>query len=127
MRAVKRASQDPRLVGETAGKDFIVAHPSANDDALITAIVRGGYEYQGQKCSAASRVYVARSTWTRIKDRLATTIDELRMGDVADFRNFVGAVIKEAAFRRHEAAIEEARNSTGVEIVAGGKTDSSVG
>jgi len=117
----------PRLIGETGGKDFIVAHPSADDDALITAIVRGGYEFQGQKCSAASRVYVAKSTWGRIKDKLITTINELQMGDVCDYRTYVGAVIKEAAFQRHSQAIEEAKVTSGVTVAAGGECDSSVG
>ncbi|WP_428267651.1 L-glutamate gamma-semialdehyde dehydrogenase [Haliangium sp.] len=117
----------PRIVGETGGKDFIVAHASADEDALVTAIVRGGYEYQGQKCSAASRVYVPRSVWARIESRLIDTIDGLAMGDVRDFRNFVGAVVKQAAFDKHHAAIEEARGAPGVRIAAGGVTDASTG
>src|SRR5205814_3476060 len=84
----------PRLVGETGGKDFIVAHASADPAALATAIVRGGYEYQGQKCSAASRVYVPESLWKGgLRDRVLGMIGELRVGDVADFSNFMGAVI----------------------------------
>ncbi len=117
----------PRLVGETGGKDFILAHASADDEALITAIVRGGYEYQGQKCSAASRVYVARSVWERIEDRLIETIESVRMGDVRDFSNFMGAVIKPAAFAKHRAAIEEAKAASGVRVAAGGSTDDSRG
>jgi 1-pyrroline-5-carboxylate dehydrogenase len=117
----------PRLVGETGGKDFIVAHASADDDALITAIVRGGYEYQGQKCSAASRVYVARSVWERIEDRLIETIQGIRMGDVRDFKNFMGAVIKQAAFDKHSRAIERARADAGARVACGGETDSSTG
>ena len=113
----------PRLIGETGGKDFIVAHPSADPRAVMTAIVRGGYEYQGQKCSAASRVYVAESVWKAMADELVTTIDALPMGDVRDFRNFVGAVIKQAAFDRHAAAIAEARGTAGMQVLAGGTCD----
>src|SRR4051812_26798974 len=91
---IGRYRQYPRLVGETGGKDFIFAHPSAIDDldALATAIVRGGFEYQGQKCSAASRVYLPESIWSRLKPRLTAMIEEIRMGDISDFRNFMGAV-----------------------------------
>src|SRR5689334_3926072 len=90
----------PRIVGETGGKDFIVAHPSADVDALAVAIVRGGFEFQGQKCSAASRVYVPRSLWNGVRDRIAAMIDDIRMGDVQDFRNFMGAVIDQRAFEK---------------------------
>ena len=90
----------PRLVGETGGKDFILAHPSAEVASLAVAIVRGGFEYQGQKCSAASRVYVPRSLWPAVKERVAAMTGELRMGDVADFSTFVGAVIDEKAYTR---------------------------
>jgi len=119
----------PRLVGETGGKDFILAHPSAADDvdALVTAIVRGGYEYQGQKCSAASRVYVPESVWRRIKAPLCDTISSLRMGDVRDFKNFMGAVIKKSAFDKHAAAIAESRKATGARVLAGGETDDAKG
>jgi 1-pyrroline-5-carboxylate dehydrogenase len=119
----------PRLVGETGGKDFILAHPSAGEDAdaLVTAIVRGGYEYQGQKCSAASRVYVPESVWRRIQAPLCDTISSLRMGDVRDFKNFMGAVIKQSAFDKHAAAIAEAREGAGARVLVGGETDSSRG
>ncbi len=117
----------PRLVGETGGKDFILAHASAEPDALITAIVRGGYEYQGQKCSAASRIYVPESLWKRVKDRLIDTIKSLSMGDVSDFRNFMGAVIDRAAFKRLTGYLEEARRSNDAQIIAGGEADDSVG
>ncbi len=117
----------PRLVGETGGKDFIVAHPSADPRAVATAIVRGGYEFQGQKCSAASRVYVAESVWRAMVDELVTTIDGLPMGDVADLGNFMGAVIKQAAFDRHAAAIAEARATPGMKVLAGGGCDDKVG
>ncbi len=113
----------PRLVGETGGKDFILAHPSADPRAVATAIVRGGYEFQGQKCSAASRVYVARSVWNAMKDELCATIDQLKVGDVEDFSNFMGAVIKRGAFERHAGAIREARETPGMTVVAGGGTD----
>ncbi len=117
----------PRLVGETGGKDFILAHASAEPDALITAIVRGGYEYQGQKCSAASRIYVPENLWKRVKDRLIDTIKSLSMGDVSDFRNFMGAVIDRAAFKRLTGYLEEARRSNDAQIIAGGEADDSVG
>ncbi len=113
----------PRLVGETGGKDFILAHRSADPRALATAIVRGGFEYQGQKCSAASRVYVAKSVWTAMKDELADTIASLRVGDVSDFTNFMGAVIKQTAFEKHRAAIAEARETAGMAVFAGGHTN----
>lgn len=117
----------PRLVGETGGKDFIVAHPSADPDALVAAIVRGGYEYQGQKCSAASRIYVAESVWKTIQGQLTDTVNSLTMGSPRDFRNFVGAVIKQNAFDRHEKAIANAKSSQGVSILAGGECDSKTG
>jgi 1-pyrroline-5-carboxylate dehydrogenase len=113
----------PRLVGETGGKDFIIAHPSADPRTLLTAIVRGGYEYQGQKCSAASRVYVAESVWKQLEQELVATIDGLPMGDVRDLSNYVGAVIKQAAFDRHAAAIAEARETAGMQVLAGGTCD----
>jgi 1-pyrroline-5-carboxylate dehydrogenase len=124
---IDRYRSYPRLVGETGGKDFIVAHASADDQALLTAIVRGGYEYQGQKCSAASRVYVARSVWERIEKPLVDTIQSLRVGDVRDFRNFMGAVIKRAAFDKHTAVLQEARHDPRVRVAAGGETDGSRG
>src|SRR5262245_32599090 len=117
----------PRLVGETGGKDFILAHASAEPDALITAIIRGGFEYQGQKCSAASRVYIADNVWKRIKDKLIETTNSLPIGDVADFRNFMGAVIDRASFKKLAGYIEDARRSEDAQIIAGGGTDDSVG
>jgi 1-pyrroline-5-carboxylate dehydrogenase len=115
----------PRIVGETGGKDFIVAHPSADVDALTVAIVRGGFEYQGQKCSAASRVYIPKSMWKTARDRMAAMIDDIRMGDVQDFRNFMGAVIDQRAFDKISEYVEHARGKA--TIIAGGKTDSSKG
>jgi 1-pyrroline-5-carboxylate dehydrogenase len=120
---IARYKSYPRMVGETGGKDFILAHASADPRALATAIVRGGYEYQGQKCSAASRIYVAKSVWDRMKDELVATIGSLRVGNVSDFTNFMGAVIKQAAFDKHTAAIAEARDTPGMKVVAGGGTD----
>jgi 1-pyrroline-5-carboxylate dehydrogenase len=117
----------PRIVGETGGKDFIVAHPSAHDGALIAAILRGAFEYQGQKCSAASRVYVPESLWKRIKDPMLHEIEEMAMGDVLDFRNFMGAVIDEKAFDDITGYIENARKSEDATILAGGEADKSQG
>ncbi|MCA1828099.1 MAG: L-glutamate gamma-semialdehyde dehydrogenase [Myxococcales bacterium] len=122
---ISRYRQYPRLVGETGGKDFIFAHASAVDDldALATAIVRGGYEYQGQKCSACSRVYVPESVWTKLRPRLQEMIAEIRVGDVSDFRNFMGAVIDEASFRNVSSYIDLAKQAGEAGIVAGGETD----
>ena len=117
----------PRLVGETGGKDFIIAHESADQRALVTALVRGAFEYQGQKCSAASRAYVPRSMWKRIKADLADQVDSITMGDVADFGNFMGAVINEEAFKKHRGAIAYARRNSASSIVAGGLTDAREG
>jgi 1-pyrroline-5-carboxylate dehydrogenase len=117
----------PRLVGETGGKDFIVAHASADADALATAIVRGAFEYQGQKCSAASRAYVPANLWQRVRERLVEMLGRVRMGDPADFRNFMGAVIDRAAFEKITGYIAEARQAPGVSVVAGGGGDASEG
>ncbi|MBM4421151.1 MAG: L-glutamate gamma-semialdehyde dehydrogenase, partial [Chloroflexi bacterium] len=117
----------PRLVGETGGKNFVIAHPSADPAALATAVIRGAFEYQGQKCSAASRVYVPESLWPGLRERLAADIATIRVGDVADFSNFMGAVIDEAAYARLTGAIAEARAYPGSEIVIGGGADKSEG
>jgi len=109
----------PRVVGETGGKDFILAHPSADPQALAVAITRGGYEYQGQKCSAASRVYLPRSLWNDLSERTAAMIRELRIGDVRDFRNFMSAVIDRKAFEKIGGYLDQARQSA--RIVAGGE------
>ena len=103
----------PRIVGETGGKDFVLAHPSADLDVLRTALIRGAFEFQGQKCSAASRAYVPRSMWARIKDQLVADTENLSMGDVADFSHFMGAVIDDRAFAKHKAAIARAKRTSG--------------
>jgi 1-pyrroline-5-carboxylate dehydrogenase len=115
----------PRIVGETGGKDFIVAHRSADVDALAVAIVRGGFEYQGQKCSAASRAYIPKSLWKDVLDRAAAMIDDIKMGDPLDFRNFMNAVIDKRAFDKISEYIEHARQNA--KIVAGGKVDGGKG
>ncbi len=117
----------PRIVGETGGKDFVLAHPSADVDVLRTALVRGAFEYQGQKCSAASRAYVPRSVWTRLEGDLVDLVESLTVGPVTDFSNFMGAVIDERAYAKHVAAIERARGSAASTIVAGGGYDDSEG
>ena len=115
----------PRIVGETGGKDFIVAHPSADVDALAVAMVRGAFEFQGQKCSAASRVYVPKSIWSGVRDRAVAMINEIKMGDPRDFRNFMGAVIDKRAFDKISEYIEHGRGNA--KILAGGKVDGSKG
>jgi 1-pyrroline-5-carboxylate dehydrogenase len=115
----------PRIVGETGGKDFIVAHASADVDALAVAMVRGAYEFQGQKCSAASRVYVPKSIWNAVRDRAVAMIGEIKMGDPRDFRNFMGAVIDKRAFEKISEYVEHGRGNA--KILAGGKTDGSKG
>jgi 1-pyrroline-5-carboxylate dehydrogenase len=117
----------PRIVGETGGKDFVVAHPSADIDVLRTALVRGAFEYQGQKCSAASRAYVPRSLWRRLRKDLAEVTESLTMGPVTDLSNFMGAVIDDRAYAKHVAAIDRAQASPGIEVVAGGTYDDSQG
>jgi 1-pyrroline-5-carboxylate dehydrogenase len=117
----------PRIVGETGGKDFVVAHPSADPAALATALIRGAFEYQGQKCSAASRAYVPASVWARIKDELTGTAEALAYGDVTDFTNFGGAVIDRRAFDRHAAALDRIKNAASCTVVAGGTADDAEG
>jgi 1-pyrroline-5-carboxylate dehydrogenase len=113
----------PRLVGETGGKDFVVAHASASPDVVRTALVRGAFEYSGQKCSAASRAYLARSVWDRMGDELVDATEALKVGDVRDLSNFTSAVIDQRAFSKHVEAIERARDSADAKIIAGGVTD----
>ncbi|MEP7056102.1 MAG: L-glutamate gamma-semialdehyde dehydrogenase, partial [Actinomycetota bacterium] len=117
----------PRIVGETGGKDFVVAHPSADVAVLKTALVRGAFEYQGQKCSAASRAYIPRSLWSDLAADLAAETESLTSGDVADLSNFMGAVIDERAFNRLADVLDRAKNDSSIEIVAGGSVDSSEG
>jgi 1-pyrroline-5-carboxylate dehydrogenase len=117
----------PRLVGETGGKDFVVAHPSADPDVLRTALIRGAFEYQGQKCSAASRAYVPSSVWKTIRDDLVDITNGLPQGDVTDFSNFMGAVIDERSFAKNAAAIDRARSAPGMQVIAGGTYDDEVG
>ena len=116
----------PRIVGETGGKDFIVAHPSADVDAVATAILRGSFEYQGQKCSAASRVYAPSNIWPELKERLVEEVGTIRMGDVSDFSNFMGAFIDGKSFARQREAIEHAKGND-AEVIAGGGVDDSEG
>ncbi|WP_351223377.1 L-glutamate gamma-semialdehyde dehydrogenase [Streptomyces sp. NPDC002133] len=118
----------PRIVGETGGKDFVVAHPSADRAVLKTALTRGSFEYQGQKCSASSRAYIPASIWNSgFKEEFAAEIDGIKMGDVTDLTNFIGAVIDERAFAKNKAAIDRAKEDPTCTIVAGGTYDDSVG
>ncbi|MER7832525.1 L-glutamate gamma-semialdehyde dehydrogenase [Streptomyces sp. NPDC095602] len=118
----------PRIVGETGGKDFVVAHPSADRAVLKTALTRGAFEFQGQKCSATSRAYIPASIWNSgFKEEFAAEVDGIKMGDVTDLTNFIGAVIDERAFAKNKAAIDRAKADPACEIVAGGTYDDSVG
>ncbi len=117
----------PRIVGETGGKDFIVAHESAKMEVLRTAIIRGSFEYQGQKCSAASRIYVPRVLWAELKESYVAEVVKIKLGDVADFGNFMNAVIDASAFADITAYIDYARNHADAEIITGGNYDDSVG
>jgi len=124
---VARYRNYPRVVGETGGKNFMVAHASAEVSAFVTAIIRGGFEYQGQKCSAASRVFVPDSLWPAVRDQLAGEIATIRMGDIADFGNFMGAVIDRNAWETHRRALVLARESPRASILCGGETDDTEG
>jgi len=117
----------PRLVGETGGKDFVLAHPSADIDVLRTALVRGAFEYQGQKCSAASRAYVPRSLWAALREELADVVNTLSVGPITDLSNFMGAVIDERAYVRVTDAIERAKGDPTVTMIAGGTYDATEG
>jgi len=118
----------PRIVGETGGKDFVIAHPSADPAVLATALIRGAFEYQGQKCSAASRAYVPRSLWDDLRDDFSAQVESLTMGDVgADLSLFMGAVIDERAFAKHSAALARARDRSAVSFLTGGGVDDSEG
>jgi 1-pyrroline-5-carboxylate dehydrogenase len=125
---LERYRSYPRIVGETGGKDFVIAHASAEVDALHTALIRGAFEYQGQKCSAASRAYLPRSIWdSGLRDRLAASADSLTYGDIADFGNFGGAVIDRRAFDKHAAALDRFKNDDTCTVIAGGTCDDSEG
>ena len=117
----------PRIVGETGGKDFVVVHPSGDPDVARVAMLRGAFEYQGQKCSAASRAYVARSVWDTMKDQLIAETEAITMGDVTDLSNFMGAVIDERAFAKHKKALARVRANRHLTLLAGGQLDDSVG
>src|SRR5262249_35093430 len=118
----------PRIVGETGGKDFVVAHASADPDALAVALVRGAFGYQGQKCSAASRAYISRSLWEGgLRDQLADLTKSLSYGDVTDFSHFGGAVIDSRAFAKHTGLFAQVRASGDLEVLTGGVADDSVG
>jgi 1-pyrroline-5-carboxylate dehydrogenase len=117
----------PRIVGETGGKDFVMVHPSAKADVVVTALARGAFEYQGQKCSAASRAYVPNNIWPAVKESLVKEINSFSVGTVEDFRNFVNAVIDEKSFDKLAAYIESAKQDASCEIIAGGSYDKSKG
>jgi 1-pyrroline-5-carboxylate dehydrogenase len=122
-RNIRRYHSYPRIVGETGGKDFVFAHPSADVPALSTALVRGAFEYQGQKCSAASRAYVPASLWPKLRASLLEQVSQIRVGDPADFTNFMGAVIDKGAFDTIKGYIDHARSSADAEILFGGGCD----
>lgn len=124
---LKNYNQYPRVVGETGGKDFIMAHPTANPRQVATAIVRGAYEYQGQKCSAASRAYIPKSLWDDTYKEMKSMINELETGDVQDFRKFMGALIDEASFDNVVGFLEQAKKDKEAEIIIGGNYDKSKG
>jgi 1-pyrroline-5-carboxylate dehydrogenase len=117
----------PRIVGETGGKDFIFAHPSADVDAMVVAAIRGAYEYQGQKCSAASRMYISRSIWPEFKKKYVAEVKKIKVGDIEDFKNFMGAVIDKAAYQSITEYIDFAKKSDEAEIITGGEYDDSKG
>ena len=117
----------PRLVGETGGKDFVFAHESADPELLTNSLIRGAFEYQGQKCSAASRAYIPKSLWAKIRDNLIDKVKNIAVGDTCDFKNFMGAVIDERAFNKITQYIELVKNSSTAKIIAGGEYDSKVG
>ena len=110
----------PRLVGETGGKDFVFAHPSADHKTLITALIRGAFEFQGQKCSAASRAYIPQSIWNAIQDELVSEVNGIKQGHASDFSNFMTAVIDERAFNRVSGAIDRAHAESTITVAAGG-------
>jgi 1-pyrroline-5-carboxylate dehydrogenase len=117
----------PRIVGETGGKDFIIAHPSANVKQVVTGITRGAFEFQGQKCSAASRAYIPQSLWPAVKEQLITDVKSMKMGSPEDFGNFITAVIHEGSFDKLASYIDQAKKDADAEIIVGGNYDKSVG
>ena len=124
---IERYRNYPRIVGETGGKDFVVAHPSADVDAVAAALLRGAFEYQGQKCSAASRLYAPSNLWPELRERLAAETATIKVGDPGDFTNFMGAVIDGTSLQTQRQAIEEARSHPDTEVLVGGGTDDSEG
>jgi len=124
---IHKAKYYPRIVGETGGKDFIFVHNAADVDALVVAAIRGAFEYQGQKCSAASRMYIPKSLWKEFKEKYVANVSKIKMGDVQDFTNFMGAVIDNAAFNSIKSYIDFAKKSSEAEIITGGKCDDSKG
>ena len=124
---IKQYASYPRIVGETGGKDFCIAHESVNKEALVTAMVRGAYEFQGQKCSAMSRAYIPSSIWSDIEEKLLTEMATITMGDPSDFSNFMNAVIDKNAFDSIKEFIDDAANADDAEIIFGGKCDDSIG
>ena len=124
---IRRYRSSPRLVGETGGKNFVLAHASADVDAYATALVRGAFEYQGQKCSAASRAYIPKSLWPAVRERVLAQVADIRQGDPADFRNFMAAVIDERAYERLSRRLDATRRDAGAKILAGGGGDRSEG
>jgi 1-pyrroline-5-carboxylate dehydrogenase len=124
---IERYASYPRLVGETGGKDFVLAHASAQPDVLRTALIRGAFDYQGQKCSAASRAFIAHSVWQQMGDDFLAATAELRYGDITDFSNYGGALIDRRAFTKNVNAIERAKGAPGVTIAVGGEYDDSQG
>jgi 1-pyrroline-5-carboxylate dehydrogenase len=124
---IERYANYPRIVGETGGKDFVVAHESAGVEELVASTIRGAFEFQGQKCSAASRLFVADSIWPAVRDRLVAEVETIKMGDVTDFSNYMGAVIDAGSFATQKQAIEDAKADPSCEIIVGGGCDDSVG
>ena len=124
---IQSYAQYPRLVGETGGKDFVVAHSSADPQALAVGLVRGAFEYQGQKCSAASRAYIPSSLWDDVRDRMGAMVAEIGVGDVCDFSNYMGALIDASSFNKLKEAIDSARSDSNADVVIGGEYDDSQG
>jgi 1-pyrroline-5-carboxylate dehydrogenase len=124
---VEKYNTYPRIVGETGGKDFVFAHPSADLDVLRVALIRGSFEYQGQKCSAASRAYVPASLWSKLQSKLVEEIDSLKMGDVRDFRNLINAVIDERSFQRISGYLDYAKSEPKIKVLSGGEADGTKG